>query len=195
MASAQGRREEKVAPLSNIWNGRVKALFLMPVLLTFVVLSCSSEPKSLEERAQSLDKRLMCPVCPAETIDQSQAELAVQMRALVRQKLQAGEGEDDILDFFVDSYGKSVLAEPPQEGFNLVVWVVPPIALVSGLVLVWLATRHLGQRRRHGPIADVHTEGLAPYLEQVDREFQAFERVRITRDPRGGGRPAEEGGG
>ncbi len=180
-----------MAPLSGIRKGRKKALLIVPLLLFFLVLSCASESRSLEERAQSLDRRLMCPVCPAETIDQTQAELGVQMRALVRQKLQAGESEQEILDFFVEKYGKSVLAEPPQEGFNLVVWVVPPVALAGGLALFWMATRQVGQRRRPERDIEVQAEGLARYLEQVDQEFMAFEQGRIARGPGDRGRPGE----
>ncbi|MFQ5874526.1 MAG: cytochrome c-type biogenesis protein CcmH, partial [Dehalococcoidia bacterium] len=78
---------------------------------------------SLEERAQSLDRRLMCPVCPAETIDQTQAEIALQMRQMVRSKLQAGEGEQQIMDYFVDKYGQSVLAELPAEDALAHLWI------------------------------------------------------------------------
>ena len=67
--------------------------FLTAILAILIVLSaaaCATEPPTLEERAQSIDQRLMCPVCPAETIDQSQADVAIQMRELVREKLRPG---------------------------------------------------------------------------------------------------------
>lgn len=168
------------------------AFLLISFLFLLFVISCSSETLTLEERAQSIDKQLMCPVCPAETIDQSQAELAVQMRALVRQKVQAGETKDQILAFFVESYGESVLSRPPSQGFNILVWVVPPLALIGGLALVWMAVRQLGQRRpvprAAGPQAP--SQALAPYLAKVDAEFLAFERARASNDAPGGeGRP------
>ena len=161
---------------------RAKGLFLILFAVSLVAYSCASDTPTPEERAQSLDRLLMCPVCPAETIDQSQADLAIQMRSLVRQKLQSGENEEEILDFFVDRYGKSVLSQPPSTGFNLVVWVVPPIALVGGLALVWLAARQLGQRRQT-PSQKEAPEGrpdLEPYIKQIDEEFLAFERARSS---------------
>lgn len=173
-----------------------KALLFVPFLALLLVLSCASEIASLEERAQSIDKQLMCPVCPAETIDQSRAEIAIQMRALVRQKLQAGEDKQQILDFFVTRYGKSVLAEPPSEGFNLLVWLVPPIALAGGLALAWIAARQLGQGRALRPFDEARLQELEPYLAEVDEEFLAFERVRVTHgsDSESGAPPAVERG-
>ncbi|MFQ5872739.1 MAG: cytochrome c-type biogenesis protein CcmH, partial [Dehalococcoidia bacterium] len=189
MDSHQGRRGEEVARLIGSAIGPRRAIVILPLLLLIIGISCASNPASLEERAQSIDRRLMCPVCPAETIDQTQAELGVQMRELVRQKLRAGESEEQIFDFFVDKYGKSVLAEPPAEGFNLVVWIVPPVALAAGLALFWLAARQLGPRRRARPAGAVRAEELAPYLEEVEAEFLAFERLHANR-----GRVLEGGG-
>ncbi|MFQ5934152.1 MAG: cytochrome c-type biogenesis protein CcmH [Dehalococcoidia bacterium] len=165
-----------------VWfNGFVKTVLVCVLLLLLLAgLSCASDTPSLEEQAQSIDKLLMCPICPAETIDQSQAEIAAHMRALVRQKLAAGETKEQILAYFVDRYEKGVLAEPPQEGFNLVVWIVPPIALAAGLALFWIAARHLAQKGRPRPAESIASEELAPYLEEVDREFLAFEGAQVT---------------
>jgi cytochrome c-type biogenesis protein CcmH len=173
---------------------RARGLLLILFAVSLVAYSCASDTPTPEERAQSLDRLLMCPVCPAETIDQSQADLAIQMRSLVREKLQSGESEEEILDFFVDRYGKSVLSQPPTSGFNLVVWVVPPIALVGGLALVWLAARQLGQRRQPNSQKEA-PEGrpdLEQYLRQIDDEFLAFERARSG--PERGGEPGLQGG-
>ena len=101
-------------------------LLSLVAVLALLAVACqgSSVEPSLEEQAQALDKQLMCPVCPSETIDQSQVELAKQMKATVRERLEEGESEQEIKDFFVDRYGDNVLAAPPARGFNIVVWVV-----------------------------------------------------------------------
>ena len=88
-------------------------------------------PEELEAVAYSIDRSLICPVCPAETIDQAQVQLAKQMRALVREKLAEGWSREQILDLFVESYGEDVLASPPKSGFNLLVWVVPPVGVLQ----------------------------------------------------------------
>ena len=150
----------------------------LSVLVSLLITSCAAETLTLEERAQSIDQRLMCPVCPAETIDQSQADVAIQMRDLVREKLQAGETESQIFDFFVERYDKGVLAEPPAEGFNILVWVIPPVALLLGLTLLWLGIRQLGRSPRQYTLTaeESWTADSERYLREVDEEFKAYRR-------------------
>ena len=74
----------------------------------------SSNDLTIEERAQGLDKQLICPICPTETIDQSQVQLAKQMKNIVRERLNEGASEQEILDFFVSRYGEDVLAAAKQ---------------------------------------------------------------------------------
>ena len=152
---------------------------VLAVLIALAVTACATETPTLEERAQSIDQRLMCPVCPAESIDQSQADVAVQMRELVREKLRAGESEDDILDFFVERYDKGVLAEPPAEGFNILVWVIPPLALLLGLALIWLGFRQLSRSpRRFTPTSGGDWQADSDsFLREIDEEFEDYRRA------------------
>ena len=149
--------------------------------LAVLAAGCATQPDALsaeemEEVAQGIDKSLMCPVCPSETIDQSQTQLAKQMREIVREKLAAGESREDILMFFEDRYGTSVLAEPPRSGFNLLVWVAPPVALAAGGLALAVALRAM--RRSHDSDApeEAHSEDadLEPYLSAIDREIQGL---------------------
>ena len=94
-----------------------------------------------ERRASELNKSLMCPVCPGESIDQSQNPLAVQMRAIVDEKLALGWSEPEIKDFFVERYGPSVLMEPPSAGFGIAAWIVPPLAFALALASLYLTLR------------------------------------------------------
>ena len=129
---------------------------------------------SLEARAQSLDRSLICPVCPGETIDQSQATLANQMQAFVREKLRTGWTDRQIRQYFVDRYGDGVLAAPPKTGFNLIVWVVPPVGVLGGLLLLVLAVRAMRWRPEAGEAPEAEgVAGLEPYLALVDREIES----------------------
>ncbi len=94
-----------------------------------------------ERRASELNKSLMCPVCPGESIDQSQNPLAVQMRGIVDEKLALGWSEPEIKDFFVERYGPSVLMEPPSAGFGIAAWIVPPLAFALALASLYLTLR------------------------------------------------------
>ena len=136
----------------------------------------SSEPEQAkgydEAEALAIDRMLMCPVCPAETIDQAQVELARQMRRLVREMLSQGAGRDEILDFFVGNYGPQILGAPPKSGFNLLAWVLPATAVVAALGAGLLVIRSMTARGVEPPVADVGSEeDLAPYLEAVDRDL------------------------
>ena len=143
------------------------------VLAAMVGCSESAQPPSLEARAQSLDRSLICPVCPGETIDQSQATLANQMQAFVREKLRTGWTDRQIRQYFVDRYGDGVLAAPPKTGFNLIVWVVPPVGVLGGLLLLVLAVRAMRWRPEAGEAPEAEgVAGLEPYLALVDREIE-----------------------
>ena len=160
----------------------VLVLFLTMGLALLAVLGCGSSdsgplsPEELEEKAQGIDKVLMCPICPGETIDQSQASLAKQMQAMVREKLAQGESREEIIAFFVDKYGPSILADPPKRGFNLLVWVVPPLVLALGGGLLVVVVR--GMRRppaeyatREVPLSEAELE---PYLSLVDQDIRGL---------------------
>ncbi len=175
-ARSYGARFPNPSPIKQCRTLTATALISIVVML--LALCCASESLTLEEQAQAIDQRLMCPVCPAETIDQSQADVALQMRELVREKLRDGETEEQIYDFFVERYDKGVLAEPPAEGFNILVWVLPPIALVVGLALLWLGIRHLGRPEPHNMSSHGDWEAESGrYLRAVNEEFEAFRRA------------------
>jgi cytochrome c-type biogenesis protein CcmH len=134
------------------------------------------EATSLEEQAQSIDKLLICPVCPAETIDQSQVPLAKDMQLFVRERLAQGWTKQQILDYFSapERYGSRVLAEPPKSGASLTVWIVPPAIVLIGALIVFLVIRSMSSPRTYVPDESVPTdEELAPYLARVDAELAA----------------------
>lgn len=153
----------------------LQRLLLPGVLLAFlaVLSACSTASQDLEIVAQGIDQSLMCPICPSETIDQSQTEIAEQMRRTVRERLAEGESRDDVLRFFVERYGEGILAAPPKSGFNLLAWLVPPLALLIGGGALALVLRAM--RREHRLAAEVPSTsaaGLETYLSAVDRDIR-----------------------
>ena len=118
--------------------------------LAVAVVACSAtyEVPDLERRAQQINKSVMCPVCPGESIDQSQHPLSVQMRAAVDEKLGEGWSDGQVREFFVERYGPAVLLEPPAEGAHLVAWLVPPLGARAG---------------PRGPLHGGATDGPAPF--------------------------------
>ena len=156
-------------------------------MLALLIAVCGdAEPASLEQRAQSIDKSLICPVCPGETIDQAQVALAHQMRTVVREKLAEGWSREQVLLFFVERYGEGVLAAPPKEGFSLVAWVVPPGAAGGAAVLLFFVVRAMRRSARGTDGGGSSTEEeLEPYLPLVDRELEIPRREPHGPDKRG----------
>jgi cytochrome c-type biogenesis protein CcmH/NrfF len=99
------------------------------------------------------------------------------MRDIVTRKLQAGESEEQILQFFVDRYGESVLAAPPKSGFSLLVWVVPPVGLLGAILLLYFLMKNmqrLGGREdmsQNIKTSKMLKNQINPYLRRVDQEI------------------------
>ncbi len=89
---------------------------------------------ALEARARHLSQELRCMVCQNQSIDDSEAPLARDLRVLVRERLEAGDSDQQVLDFLVARYGEFVLLKPPFKLDTLLLWGLPPLALLAGLV-------------------------------------------------------------
>ena len=123
----------------------------------------------MEQRSQALNKTIMCPVCPGESIDQSQVVLAVQMRGIVNDKLAAGWSDEQVREFFVERYGPSVLLEPPTRGISLAVWLAPPIGVAAAIGVFVIALRHMRRRPTASDGDDeMSDDDLQPYYERIE---------------------------
>lgn len=97
--------------------------------------------RELDERVKHVAKRLRCPVCQGESIQDSPAELAAQMKRLVREQLANGKSEDEVLNYFIAGYGQWIMLEPRAEGFNLIVYWLPVLFLLFGGAAIWMAVK------------------------------------------------------
>ena len=123
----------------------------------------------MEQRSQALNRTIMCPVCPGESIDQSQVALAVQMRGIVAEKLAAGWSDEQVREFFVERYGPSVLLEPPTKGISLAVWLVPPLGVAAAIGVFVIALRHMRRRPTASDGDDeMSDDDLQPYYERIE---------------------------
>ncbi|MGH7544819.1 MAG: cytochrome c-type biogenesis protein, partial [Gemmatimonadota bacterium] len=96
----------------------------------------SVQDSVIEAEARRLGAELRCPVCQGLSLQDSPAELAQEMKDLIRERLRAGDSPAEVKAYFVSRYGEWVLLEPPARGFNLTVWLVPVLALLGGAALV-----------------------------------------------------------
>ncbi|MFZ1726081.1 MAG: cytochrome c-type biogenesis protein [Albidovulum sp.] len=95
----------------------------------------------LEARARDLSQGLRCLVCRNENIDESNADLARDLRLLVRERLVAGDSDAEVIAYLVDRYGEYVLLRPTASGSNLILWIAGPGMLLMGLTAAGLYLR------------------------------------------------------
>jgi len=121
-------------------------------------------------RAADLEAELVCPVCGT-TLDQSDAPIALRMKAYIRRRIAAGDSAQQIKNALVSQFGPSVLASPPGGGFGLLAWLTPLSLLIVGAVVIGALIR-AWSRRRAPPLET----RLDPELERrVDEELARFE--------------------
>ena len=127
----------------------------------------------LEARAREISKELRCLVCQNQSIDDSDAPLARDLRLLVRERLSAGDSDDATMDFIVARYGDFVLLRPPFRASTLVLWIGPALILIAGIagIAVW------HRRRRHAKGPDGEAGGgadAAPLSDDERRRLKAL---------------------
>ena len=107
-----------------------------------------------EARARTLSRELRCMVCQNQSIDDSEAPLARDLRLLVRERIAAGDSDTQVIDFLVARYGEFVLLKPRFEQQTLLLWLVPPLVLFGGGIALWM------QLRRRAKVAPETTASL-----------------------------------
>jgi cytochrome c-type biogenesis protein CcmH len=117
-----------------------------------------------ESRARDLSRELRCMVCQNQSIDDSEAPLARDLRLLVRERIAAGDSDARVIDFLVERYGEFVLLKPRLNPHTLLLWLLPPLALAGGGLALWLH----GRRRAKSAMAqDQLTAEEEARLEQL----------------------------
>jgi cytochrome c-type biogenesis protein CcmH len=123
----------------------IVTLFAMPTPAFSVRPDEILKEPQLEARARALSSELRCMVCQNQTIDDSDAPLARDLRLLVRERLKAGDSDQQVLDFLVARFGEFVLLKPPFSEHTLLLWVAPLLVLFFGGFAILL-----GWRRQQG---------------------------------------------
>lgn len=146
-------------------------LFLLAVLPNLVAAQNVSpgmvHEDPLDRQVLEISKDLRCAVCQNQPVSESNADLAKDMRKIIREQLQAGKSREQIVEYFVTRYGDYVLMKPPAERAGLLLWLAPPLVLALLAMGGWLFMR----RRTHQPAAPT------PTLSDEDRA-----RVRAARN-------------
>jgi len=115
---------------------------------------------ALEARARALSAELRCMVCQNQSIDDSNAELARDLRLLVRERLKNGDSDDAVIDYVVSRYGEFVLLKPRLRGETLLLWGAPALIFLAGAVAMVLFVRRRAGAATGTPLSDAEKAEL-----------------------------------
>lgn len=155
-------------------------LLLLGGLITLLLLSTGESkaqelppPTPSDDQVNAIAKQLYCPVCENIPLDVCPTKACAQWRELIREKLALGWSEKQIKDYFVAQYGGRVLATPPVRGLNWLVYVVPPLAFLLGVFILYRAVRLW--RRAATPVetTDSTEASSDDYVAQLEEELRA----------------------
>ena len=166
---------------------RKKILFILTFvlaasLLTVMIVNAQDGQPFIptDDEVNAVAKKLYCPVCPNTPLDVCETQACIDWRAQIRDQLAAGWSEQQIMDYFVQQYGERVLGEPQRSGFTSMVWVLPLIAVLLGIVIVWQVLRSWRLKRAEQVSPEISTpissDRISKELQAlVEKELQKFD--------------------
>jgi cytochrome c-type biogenesis protein CcmH len=155
---------------------------LVTAVWSFMLLRNPPRP-SLDQQVQDVASQLKCPVCQGESAASSPATIAQQMRYVIRQQLQSGKSEQQVIQYFVDRYGPQILLTPQWHGLDLLAWIVPIALLLLGLAILFYVLRNWrAALPANGPpqdqeAPDADDAEMDAYREQLERELAAEDPI------------------
>jgi len=123
-------------------NKRLKIIILIFIIQFFYSISYSVEPEEIlknykqEQRARNISKNIRCMVCQNQSIDESNSELAKDLRILIRDKIKGGNKDEEIYQFLTDRYGDFILLKPAFKLNTLALWLLPFIFFIIGISII-----------------------------------------------------------
>jgi cytochrome c-type biogenesis protein CcmH len=168
----------RCAPASRLRRGLAAAVLVLalgaPITARAVQPDEIMADPAKEARARDLSRELRCMVCQNQSIDDSDAPLARDLRLLVRERIAAGDSDAQVIDFLVARYGEFVLLKPRFESRTLLLWLLPPLVLLAGGVVLW----RQGRRR-----ADKGAGSTGVTAARLTPEEEAKLRQLLTEPP------------
>ncbi len=156
---------------------------VLAAIWSFVFLS-SPRNSTLDQQVQDVASQLKCPVCQGESVDSSPALIAQQMRAVIRQQLQSGKSEQEVIAYFVDRYGQQIAWSPPWQGFTILAWLVPIALLLIGGFLLFFTLHDWRTNSRldaatddNAELANIDEDELEDYRKQLEQELAAEDPI------------------
>ncbi len=153
-------RAGRLRPLSDRIR-TITALLVIAASLAITVVVLATGSSDSPDRVHALAERLKCPICTSESVADSPSQVARDLYELIEEQVADGWTDDEIVEFFIDTYGEQVLLDPKAGGAGAVLWIAPIAALAIGGVVI--AGRHARNDRE---ITDAEKERIAAELEK-----------------------------
>ena len=155
----------------------VSSIWLYTLLL-------SPSRQTLDQRVHDVASQLKCLVCQGESVADSPATLSLQMRGVIRQQLQSGKSEQEVIQYFVSRYGDRILLSPPWQGLTLLAWLVPIALMIGGVLLLFVVLRNWQLYSDKEPddadraeSVNIDEKALLFYQRQIEQELAAEDPV------------------
>ncbi len=161
----------------------IGVVLLIAALWSYMSFTASTH-QTLDQHVQQLGAQLKCPVCQGESVADSPSDTAQHMRDVIRQKIQEGESDQQIIQFFSNRYGTQIVWSPQWWGFSLLTWLVPIALLVGGFVLIFFTLRDW--RTSAAPVVTYSDKksnstqpGISNAVSKEDRELAAIDEAEL----------------
>ena len=148
-------------------------IFLLSVVPVATV--SAQQPTPSDDKVNAIARQLYCPICENTPLDVCPTQACHDWRELIRQMLADGKTPNEIKQYFVDHYGARVLAEPPRAGLSWLIYVIPPLAFLIGVFLLFRAFRTWKQLRKEpatGAVAGSDPALVDEYASRLEEELR-----------------------
>jgi len=147
---------------------------LLSSLIVWHTQTAANENQGIDDQVKEISYLLMCPVCQGQSVGESNSNLAHDMRDIIRKQLEEGKSKEEILAYFVNSYGESILASPPPKGINWLLWLLPGAGIIIGGVVITLFLFRAQREDRNENTQEISTQpkGDNEYIKRIEEELE-----------------------
>ena len=159
------------------WVVRSLLLSVLLACISFdrIPVALAKDSIPTDDEVNAISKQLYCPVCENIPLDACGTQACVQWRNTIREKLDAGWSEEEIKQYFSDQYGVRVLAEPPIEGFNKLLWYLPPFLFLIGALLVTRLLSNTENRLHIQHETTSNIDNANHYVERIEHDLKKWQ--------------------
>jgi len=150
-------------------NLKQYSILLVTLFLSVSLFAANDE---LENQVREIAHKLRCPTCQGLSVKESEAGLAVNMKAKIRSQLLEGKSEAEILDFFIQRYGEWILRSPTKSGFNMLLWFMPGVIIIFTIFILYRAMKKKEYHASEEPVTTLTAKEEA----QIEKELRKLER-------------------